>query len=57
MTDTKRTPDPQRVAFLRTLPLEAKERITGEEAEAFIFGEDIPESLYEKIKDFLQEEE
>jgi len=57
MADTKRTPDPQRVAFLRTLPLEAKERITGEEAEAFIFGEDIPESLYEKIKDFLQEEE
>lgn len=56
MTDSKRTPDPERVAFLRSLPQEVKERITGEEAESFIFGEDIPESLYEKIKGFLQEE-
>jgi hypothetical protein len=57
MTDSKRKPDPQRVAFLRALPLEVKERITGEEAEAFIFGGDIPESLYSKIKEFLQAEE
>ena len=57
MTDNKRRPDPQRVAFLRTLPQEVKEQITGEEADAFIFGGDIPESLYEKIKDFLQDEE
>lgn len=57
MTDKQRKPDPQRVAFLRTLPQEVKAQITGEEAEAFIFGEDIPESLYEKIKGFLQEEE
>ena len=56
MTDSKRTPNPQRVAFLRSLPQEVKEQITGEEAESFIFGEDIPESLYEKIKGFLQEE-
>lgn len=57
MADTKRKPDPQRVAFLRNLPREVKEQITGEEAEAFIFGEDIPESLFEKIKGFLQIEE
>lgn len=57
MTDSKRRPDPERVAFLRSLPQEVKERITGEEAEAFMFGEEIPESLYDKIKDFLQEEE
>ena len=56
MTDNKRKPDPQRVAFLRTLPLEVKEQITAEEAQAFISGEDIPESLYEKIKGFLPEE-
>lgn len=56
MTDRKRKPDPQRVAFLRNLPQEVKERITGEEAESFIFGEDIPETLYEKIKEFLKEE-
>ena len=57
MADTKRKPDPQRVTFLRSLPQEVKEQITGEEAEAFIFGEDIPESLYEKIKGFLQMKE
>ncbi|MHB8811081.1 MAG: hypothetical protein ACYC9M_13880 [Desulfobulbaceae bacterium] len=56
MTDSKRKPDPERVAFLRSLPQEVKELIAGEEAESFIFGEDIPESLYEKIKEFLQEE-
>lgn len=56
MTDEKRKPDPQRVAFLRSLPQEVKDRITGEEAEAFIFGEDIPESLYEKLRDFLEED-
>ena len=56
MTDTKRKPDPDRVAFLRGLPLEVKEQITGEEAEAFMYGEEIPESLYEKIKDFIEEE-
>ena len=48
-------PDPERVAFLRSLPLEVKEKITGEEAASFMSGEDIPESLYEKIKDFLEE--
>lgn len=56
MPDTKPKPDPDRVAFLRSLPLEVKQKITGEEAEAFMYGKDIPESLYEKIKDFLEEE-
>lgn len=49
-------PDPDRVAFLRSLPVEVKEKITGEEAAAFMAGEDIPESLYEKIKEFLEED-
>jgi len=56
MTEEKRGPDPQRVAFLRSLPLEVKETITGEEAEAFMFGDEIPESLYEKIKNFIEED-
>lgn len=50
-------PDPTRVAFLRSLPLEIKEKITGEEAAAFMAGEDIPESLYEKIKDFIEKDQ
>jgi len=57
MPDAKPKPDPERVAFLRSLPLEVKQKITGEEAEAFMYGKDIPESLYEKIKDYLAEEE
>ena len=56
MTDQKNKPDPERVAFLRSLPMEIKETITGEEAEAFMFGKDIPESLYEKIKEFIGED-
>jgi len=57
MNENKRKADPDRVAFLRSLPLEVKEQITGDEAEAFMFAEEIPESLYEKIKDFIEKEE
>lgn len=49
-------PNPEKVAFLRSLPEEIKAGITGEEAEQFMFGEYIPESLYEKIKHLLVEE-
>lgn len=54
MTD-KIKPDPARVAFLRSLPVEVKATITGEEAAAFMSGAEIPESLFLKIKDFLEE--
>jgi len=57
MSENKRKPDPDRVAFLRTLPLEVKQQITGDEAEAFMFAEEIPESLYEKIKEYIKEEQ
>jgi hypothetical protein len=57
MPSQNQKPNSDRVAFLRSLPLEVKEKITGEEAEAFMFGKDIPESLYEKIKDYMKEEE
>ena len=56
MTTEKRTPNPDRVTFLRSLPIEVKQEITGEESEAFMFEEDIPESLYEKIKDYITED-
>lgn len=55
MTSEKRTPDPAKVAFLRSLPTEIKATITGEEADLFMFSDEIPESLYEKVKDFLVE--
>ena len=57
MADTqKEKPDPQRVAILRSLPLEVKEQLTGEEAEAFMYNRELPESLQEKLKDYLVEE-
>ena len=49
-------PDPQRVAVLRSLPLEVKEQITGEEAEAFMYNRELPDSLLEKLKGYLTEE-
>jgi len=52
----KKTPNPERVALLRSLPLEIKSQITGEEAQAIMYGEDLPESLLEKLKDYLDED-
>ena len=48
-------PDPQRMAILRSLPLEIKEQITGEEAQAFLYNEELPDSLMEKLKDYLED--
>ena len=55
MSSEKRKPDPARVAILRSLPAEVKATITGEEADQFIYTDALPESLYEKIRDFLAE--
>ena len=51
----KEKPDPQRMAVLRSLPLEIKQQITGEEAQAFLYKEELPESLLEKLKDYLED--
>jgi hypothetical protein len=53
-TDPRREkPNPERMAVLRSLPAEIKETITGEEAEAFLYSEELPDSLLEKLKDYL----
>ncbi len=57
MMENKPKPDPQRMAVLRSLPLEIKEQITGEEAQAFLMKEELPDTLLEKLKDFLVEAE
>jgi len=49
----KEKPDPERMAVLRTLPIEIKQKITGEEAQAFLYNEELPDSLMEKLKDYL----
>ncbi|MDD5760072.1 MAG: hypothetical protein PHI06_13435 [Desulfobulbaceae bacterium] len=46
-------PDPERMAVLRSLPLDIKQKITGEEAHAFLYNEVLPDSLLEKLKDYI----
>jgi len=38
---------------LRDLPLEVKQSLTKEEADAFLYDEVWPDSLLEKLKDYL----
>ncbi len=49
----KEKPNPERVAVLRSLPIEVKEKITGEEAAAFMYDRPLPDSLLEKLKDYI----
>lgn len=49
-------PDPERVAFLRSLPLEVKQLLTGSETESFMYGEEPAASLLAKLKDYQVEE-
>ena len=51
----KEKPDPQRMAILRALPLAIKEQITGEEAQAFLYNKELPDTLLEKLKDYLED--
>ncbi|NTV14602.1 MAG: hypothetical protein HGA96_11845 [Desulfobulbaceae bacterium] len=58
MTDKHqgKKPDPERVALLRSLPMEVKAQLTGDESEAFMYGEELPLSLMEKLKGYLIED-
>lgn len=49
--------DSQRMQVLRGLPVEVKQKITGEEAQAFLYGEPLPDSLIEKLKDYIAVDE
>ena len=49
----KDKPDPERMAVLRALPIEIKEKITGEEAQAFLYKESLPDALIEKLKGYM----
>ncbi len=55
--ETKNKPAPERVAFLRSLPIDVKQSLSKEEANAFLYELPWPETLYEKLKDFIEEEE
>lgn len=53
--DTKKNPD--KIAFLRNLPMEVKQSLTKEEVNAFLDDLPWPDSLYEKLKEFIEEAE
>ena len=55
-TSTRKKADPERVQVLRMLPLEIKESLTKEEADAFLFEDVWPDSLKEKLKDYIFED-
>jgi hypothetical protein len=48
--------DTERIEALKSLPLELKKSLTIEEVNAFLFEEEWPDSLQEKLKDYLVEE-
>lgn len=47
-------PDPQKMAVLRSLPVEVKQSLTKEEVNAFLYEEVWPDSLVQKLKDFIE---
>jgi hypothetical protein len=53
---SKRKPDPQKMKVLRSLPLEIKQSLTKEEVDAFLYEEVWPDSLEEKLKDYIVED-
>ena len=54
---TNNKPAPERVAFLRSLPLAVKQSLSKEEANAFLDDQPWPATLYDKLKDFIEEAE
>ncbi len=48
-------PDPRRLEALRRLPKEVMARLTKEEVQAFLQDDEWPDSLREKLEDYLTE--
>ena len=49
----KKEPDPERKGALESLPPHIRESLTEEETDLFLFGEEWPESLFEKMNEFI----
>ena len=49
-------PDPAKLAALKGLPIEIVDSFTKEELHAFLYEDVWPDSLKEKLKDYLVEE-
>ena len=54
--EKKRQPDPQKLEVLRRLPSEITSSFSKEEVNAFLFEEDWPDSLKDKLKDYIVDE-
>ncbi|MDY6881489.1 MAG: hypothetical protein V2J25_17325 [Desulfatiglans sp.] len=52
-SDQGREPNPDRLTILKQLPTEITKTLSREETNAFLFDEELPDSLQEKLKDFL----
>ena len=52
----KGQPDPAKMEALRNLPPEITNTLTKEEVKAFLFDEEWPDSLREKLKEYIVEE-
>ncbi len=53
---SKKQSSPERVQILKMLPKKLKESLTIEETNAILFEDVWPDSLQEKLKDYLVEE-
>jgi hypothetical protein len=53
----KKKTNPERMKVLRSLPLNIKQSLTKEEVDAFLSGDEWPDSLHEKLKDYIEDEE
>ncbi|MCX7988784.1 MAG: hypothetical protein N2647_05015 [Thermodesulfovibrio sp.] len=52
MSEEKK-PDPIRIAMVKALPRDIKEKLTIDEMNALLYEEVLPDSLMEKLKDYL----
>lgn len=52
----QKKPDPARMQVLRALPLDIKQALTKDEVDAFLYGDIWPDSLKEKLKDYIVDE-
>ena len=56
-TAPKRKPDPEKMQALRSLPIAVKQSLTKDEADAFLYDDVWPDSLLEKLKGYMVEQD
>lgn len=52
----ERKPDPVRIRILRILPYDIKKSLTSDEIKAILYEDIWPDSLHEKLKDYIMED-